>query len=38
MRRVLTAGFGNARLAGRDAIAAADVEIDRTAKRQRIGF
>jgi ATP-dependent Lon protease len=38
MRRVLTAGFGNARLAGRDSIVLADVEIERNAKRQRIGF
>jgi hypothetical protein len=31
-------GFGNARLAGRDVIAVCDVECERTAKRQRIGF
>jgi ATP-dependent Lon protease len=38
MRRIIMTGFGNARLGGRDAIALCDVEGDRNAKRQRIGF
>jgi ATP-dependent Lon protease len=38
MRRIIMTGFGNARLANRDRIAMTDVEGDRTAKRQRIGF
>jgi ATP-dependent Lon protease len=38
MRRIIMTGFGNARLANRDRIALADVEGDRTVKRQRIGF
>jgi ATP-dependent Lon protease len=38
MRRIIMAGFGNARLAGRDCISLADVDTERSAKRQRIGF
>lgn len=38
MRRALLAGFGNAKLAGREALAAEDVEPQRGARRSRIGF
>ena len=38
MRRAVLAGFGNAKLAGREALAPEDVELQRGARRQRIGF
>jgi ATP-dependent Lon protease len=38
MRRVIQAGFGNAKLAGRAEINPEDVQDSRAAKRQRIGF
>ena len=38
MRRAVQAGFGNAKLAGRDALSTEDVEPQRGARRQRIGF
>ena len=38
MRRIVTNGFGNAKLAGRQEMIAADVADSRTARRQRIGF
>jgi ATP-dependent Lon protease len=38
MRRALMGAFGNAKLAGRQAIAAADLPVDRSLRRQRIGF
>ncbi|MGH6609346.1 MAG: AAA family ATPase [Burkholderiaceae bacterium] len=38
MRRVLLAGFGNAKLAGRDQIRPEDVSEERSAKKSRIGF
>lgn len=38
MRRLLIGAFGNARLAGRDAIRADDLKISRNARRSRIGF
>jgi ATP-dependent Lon protease len=38
MRRVLMNAFGNAKLAGRDEIAPADVGDSRAARKQRIGF
>ena len=38
MRRAIMAGFGNAKLAGRDAIGADDVGETRGAKKARIGF
>ena len=37
-RRSLMNAFGNAKLAGRDAIQPGDLGENRTAKRQRIGF
>ncbi|MCF2132758.1 MULTISPECIES: AAA family ATPase [Burkholderiaceae] len=38
MRRAIIHGFGNARLAGRDAVSAHDVVLDRHARRRSIGF
>jgi ATP-dependent Lon protease len=38
MRRALMGAFGNAKLAGRAEIVAADLPADRSARRQRIGF
>jgi hypothetical protein len=38
MRRVIQAGFGNAKLAGRAEISTEDVQDNRNFKRQRIGF
>lgn len=38
MRRLILAAFGNAKLAGRDAIGLADVDDARNARKQRIGF
>jgi len=38
MRRALLGAFGNAKLAGRGEIAAADLPTDRALRRQRIGF
>ena len=38
MRRVLQSGFGNAKLAGRAEIRPEDVQDNRAAKKQRIGF
>lgn len=38
MRRALMGAFGNAKLAGRVEIVAADLPSDRSARRQRIGF
>jgi ATP-dependent Lon protease len=38
MRRALIGAFGNAKLAGRDELAADDLMLERTVKRQRIGF
>ncbi len=38
MRRAITNGFGNAKLAGRDEVYPEDIAGPRTAKRQRIGF
>lgn len=38
MRRAILNGFGNARLAGRDAVSTADVVLERRAKRRPIGF
>ncbi len=38
MRRVIQAGFGNAKLAGRAEISPDDVRDNRNVKRQRIGF
>lgn len=38
MRRVIQAGFGNAKLAGRAEIRTEDVQDNRAAKKQRIGF
>jgi ATP-dependent Lon protease len=38
MRRALIAGFGNAKLAGRDIIEADDITDSRNAKKARIGF
>jgi ATP-dependent Lon protease len=38
MRRVLLTAFGNAKLAGRHAVHAADISADRIAKKPRIGF
>jgi ATP-dependent Lon protease len=38
MRRVIQAGFGNAKLAGRAEIRAEDVQDNRATKKQRIGF
>ena len=38
MRRAVQAGFGNAKLAGRDTLRPEDVEPQRGARRQRIGF
>jgi ATP-dependent Lon protease len=38
MRRVIQAGFGNAKIAGRAEIRAEDVQDNRAAKKQRIGF
>lgn len=38
MRRVIMAGFGNAKLAGRDEITTGDVTDPRAAKKARIGF
>ncbi len=38
MRRAVHAGFGNAKVAGRDELSPEDVQDSRGAKRQRIGF
>lgn len=38
MRRAILNGFGNARLAGRDAVSAEDVVLERSARRRSIGF
>ncbi len=38
MRRVILGAFGNARLAHRDEVGADDIELDRGAKKARIGF
>jgi len=38
MRRVIQAGFGNAKLAGRAEISPDDIQEHRNARRQRIGF
>ena len=38
MRRAVQAAFGNAKVAGRDELSPADVDILRGGKRQRIGF
>jgi len=38
MRRILMNAFGNAKLAGRDEIAAGDVGEGRGPRKQRIGF
>jgi len=38
MRRVLLSAFGNAKLAGRHEVAAADITEERIAKKPRIGF
>ena len=38
MRRLLIGAFGNAKLAGRDAIESEDLNVARTARRNRIGF
>ena len=38
MRRIITRGFGNAKLAGREAMQASDVTENRAPRRQRIGF
>jgi ATP-dependent Lon protease len=38
MRRVITSGFGNAKLAGREDMNASDVTESRMPRRQRIGF
>lgn len=38
MRRVIQSGFGNAKLAGRAEIVPEDLQDNRNAKRQRIGF
>jgi ATP-dependent Lon protease len=38
MRRTILSAFGNAKLAGRDAIRADDIEDARTARKARIGF
>ncbi len=38
MRRALMGAFGNAKLAGRCTITAADLPVERSARRQRIGF
>lgn len=38
MRRVIQAGFGNAKLAGRSEISPDDIQDNRSVKRQRIGF
>lgn len=38
MRRIILNGFGNARLGRRDEISVEDLEIDRSAKKSRIGF
>jgi ATP-dependent Lon protease len=38
MRRVILGGFGAARLGGRDAITAADLECERNGRKSRIGF
>ena len=38
MRRALMGAFGNAKLDGRDELTAADLQLERTLKRSRIGF
>ena len=38
MRRIITSGFGNAKLAGREEMQASDVTENRAPRRQRIGF
>jgi len=38
MRRLIMNGFGNARLSRRDEIHVEDLELDRSAKKSRIGF
>ena len=38
MRRVMLAAFGNAKLAGRNEVLAADITEERVARRSRIGF
>ena len=38
MRRLLVGAFGNAKLAGRDAIESDDLNLARSARRTRIGF
>jgi ATP-dependent Lon protease len=38
MRRVMLSAFGNAKLAGRNAVCADDVADDRVSRRPRIGF
>lgn len=38
MRRAVQAAFGNAKLAGRDALTTEDIEAQRGARRQRMGF
>lgn len=38
MRRLLVGAFGNAKLAGRDAIESEDLNLTRNARRPRIGF
>ncbi|HEY0877058.1 MAG TPA: AAA family ATPase [Zeimonas sp.] len=38
MRRLLVGAFGNAKLAGRDAIESEDLNVARNARRSRIGF
>jgi ATP-dependent Lon protease len=38
MRRAVQAAFGNAKLAGRDELTAADVDLPRGGRKSRIGF
>ncbi|MGZ9030869.1 MAG: AAA family ATPase, partial [Burkholderiaceae bacterium] len=38
MRRMMLAGFGNAKLAGRNEVLPEDITDERVAKKQRIGF
>jgi ATP-dependent Lon protease len=38
MRRMMLAGFGNAKLAGRDGVLPEDITDERVAKKARIGF
>ncbi len=38
MRRALQAAFGNAKIAGRDELLPEDIDLQRGARRQRIGF